>query len=476
MACLFASCLKDNGNYDYTPLKEVTITGLDDSYRFILQEPRTLSPQISTDIDPSNLIYCWRIGADTLSKSKELSYTFQKVLMSSEQLVFDVLDKTTNVRYSKRMDLAVVSPFQTGWMLFGDLNNTPTLSFCSYEAGYKFYPDVYAEVNKTPLTGKAKMVKQLTYVDGFTGAKCDRISVVCEGGKSAELDGTSLLKKKFYEDEFKAGTLNISTISSEYYYLDYALFLVSNGKIYSKVPGMLGTPDEAGYQYPLDGDDKGYSVGSYYGRGYKYSDFFIAVDELNKRYVRFGSTLLSKAVTSIAVDEASSIKTINPENLEGKSVWMGQANNNNVISILKTDAGKYVLHLLSCSGYEIWTLLARYEFPDGVINDQTCFAPHAVNPYLMISNGSKLMALNLDALSAGAAALNDIASYSGNIIAMYYAYDSSKSVNEFGIAIQTNSTASSLLLVNPSLTAHGEIIKRYDNIPGKLVSIWRKII
>jgi len=475
-ACFVASCIKDKGNYEYTPLKEVVITGLDNSYRFILQEARTLKPQVSTDINPSNLIYCWRIGSDTLSKDKDLTYTFQEVLVSSKQLIFDVIDKTTNVRYTKRMELAVVSPFQTGWMLFGDLNNVPTLSFCSYEEGNKFYSDVYAGVNKAPLTGKAKMVKQLIYKDGSTGTTFDRISVICEGGKSAELEGSSFLKQKYYEDEFMAGTLNLGAISSEYYTLDNSIFLISNGKIYGKVPGSMGSPDDAGYQYPLDSDAKGYKIGNNFARGYKYSDYFVAVDELNNRYVCFRSTSLSTKVTTITVNETSSIKTIDPANLEGKSVWMGQANNYNVISILKTNSGKYVLHIMSGSWDGMWTLLAKYEFPEGAINDNTCFTPHGVNPYLMIGTGNKLMALNLEALSSGAAALNDLTTYEAPITAMYYAYDISKKVDEFGIAISSNATSSSLLLVNPSLTAKGAILKRYDNISGKLVSIWRKIM
>ncbi len=476
IACFVSSCIKDNGNYDYTPLKEVGISGLDNSYRFILQEPKTLKPQITTDINPSNLVYCWRIGADTLSKEKDFSYTFKEVLTSGNQMVFEVIDKTTNVRYTKRMTVAVVSPFQTGWMLFGDSKNVPTLSFLSYEEGNNYYSDIYTTINKVPLTGKPKMVKQLIYQDGFTGTYCDRVSVICEGGKSAELDGTSLIKRKFYDDEFKAGPLNVAAIGSEFYTIDRALFLFSNGKIYAKVPGGMGTPDEACYQYPLDGDAKGYKVGCGYAKGYQYSDYFLALDELNHRYVCFRSSSLSTKVTSLIVDEKGSAKAFDPENVNGKSVWMGQANNFNVLSILKTDAGKYVLHVLTASWDGSWTLLAKYDFPDGVIDDQTCFAPHAVNPYLMIGAGKKLMALNLGALSSGAGALNDIATYEAPITAMHYAYDNLKNVNEFAVAINTNSTSSSLLLVNPSLTAKGEILKRYDNIAGKLVSIWRKIM
>jgi hypothetical protein len=477
MAGLFASCIEDNGNYVYTALNEVTITGLENSYRFILQEPRTLTPQVATTIDPANLTYCWRIGSDTLATTKQFNYTFSEKVTTGDQLVFEVYDKTTNVRYAKRMPVVIVSPFETGWLIFGNgAGGTPTLSFQSYEEGNTFYADVYSEVNKSSLTGKAKMVKQYSYQDGITGSYFDRVSVICEGGNSVELDGTSLLRKKFYQDEFKDNTITIDAMNSEFYGPDYAIYIIGNGKVYVKAPGIMGTPDEAYYQYPLAGDSKGYKLDPVYTKGASYSDFYLSVDELNHRYVGFKRSSLSTKVASIATNATASIKTIDPENLEGKCIWMGQSNAYDALCIFKTDAGKYVLHTLSCYWDGTWTLLSRYEFPDGVINDQTCFAPHKVNPYLMIGTGNQLMALNLQALSAGADAVNQIATYEGAITAMHYAYDINKNVNEFGIAIQSTTATSSLLLVNPSLTAKGEILKRYDNISGKLVSVWRKIM
>ena len=99
------SCLSDEGNYDYTQLGTVDITGLDDSYRFILQEKVNLQPVVKTDIDQERLTYCWRVGADTLSKTKDLEYTFVKVPTSTDPLTFEVYDKATDVRYAKQMTM-----------------------------------------------------------------------------------------------------------------------------------------------------------------------------------------------------------------------------------------------------------------------------------------------------------------------------------------------------------------------------------
>lgn len=55
---LLSGCIKDDGNYDYTPLEEVSIEGIADSYRFILQERQAITPKITTKIAPDNLQYC----------------------------------------------------------------------------------------------------------------------------------------------------------------------------------------------------------------------------------------------------------------------------------------------------------------------------------------------------------------------------------------------------------------------------------
>lgn len=473
---LLSGCIKDDGNYDYTPLEEVSIEGIADSYRFILQERQAITPKITTKIAPDNLQYCWRIGSDTLSTEPNFDYTFTNVLATKDPLTFEVIDKTTNVRYSKRIDLAVVSPFQTGWMIFSTLDNAPCLSFQSYEDKQLLYDDVYKEINDETLAGTPLTVKQIRYQDGSTGAWMDRVSVLCRNGKSVELDGTSLLRLKYYEDEFHAGNLEIQNINSEYYRSDNALFLIHKGKIYAKVTGGMGTPDDAYYQYPLDGDSKDYRIGAYFAKAH--TDYYVALDELNHRYVYFNRSSLSTIVSSLSVDEANSTHDFDPNDIQGTSVWMGESKDEKALSIVKTPEGKYVMHVMSSTYNAIFTLVARYEFPDGAINDESCFAAHRNIPYLMIGTGNQLKALNLEALSAGASAMNDIATYDGQITAMQYAYDVNKNVNEFGIAITgSNSERSgSLLIINPTLTAGGEILKRYNNVGGEIKSICRKIM
>lgn len=473
---LLNGCISDDGNYDYTPLKEVSIEGIADSYRFILQEHQKITPKITTEIASDNLAYCWRIGSDTLSTASNFDYTFTNVLASKDPLTFEVIDLSTNVRYAKRIEIAVVSPFQSGWMVFSVLNNAACLSFQSYEDKKLLYEDVYQEINGEALAGSPLLVKQLRYQDGSTGAYKDRISVLCKDGNSVELDGSSLLRVKNYGDEFRPGGLQVQNINAEYYGNDYSLFMIHKGKIYAKLTGSMGTPEDAYYQYPLEGDTKDYQVGAQFTK--PHSDYYVMLDELNHRYVYFNRSSLSTIVSPLSIDEAASTRDFDSNDVKGTSVWMGQSKDQKALSIIKTPAGKYVLDVMTSTYAGIFTLVARYEFPDGTINDESCFAPHRNIPYLLIGTGNQLKALNLEALSAGAGALNNIATYEGRIAAMQYAYDINKNIDEFGIAITGSNTerSGSLLIINPTLTSGGEILKRYDHVGGKIISICRKIM
>ena len=51
LLCCLNACIEDKGNYNYVPLEEVAISGLDDSYRFVLQKSQSITPKVITNID-----------------------------------------------------------------------------------------------------------------------------------------------------------------------------------------------------------------------------------------------------------------------------------------------------------------------------------------------------------------------------------------------------------------------------------------
>lgn len=481
LALVHTSCLEDEGNYEYTDLSPVEISGLRDSYRFILQDPVHLPPSIKTDIPQDRLEYCWRVGADTLAKTVNLDYTFSRIPTSSGPLTFEVHDKLTDVRYSKNMSLSVVSPFYTGWLILADEGGKSVLNFQSYEGDKTLYHDIYKEVNGKDMTGTPVQVQQQNFQDGNTGAYQDRVVVINRGGSSPMLDGVTMLNQSFIEDQFNtAAKPSLAYVDAEYFSSLKAVNVVAdNGDAYGKAVGSMASPEDGHFQFPYQGDDKGYKLAPFLVKP-AYTSYLFGFDEKNHRYVYFMATNMSSVITELPWDYTASASGIDLNNIPGKPLWIGSfLYNENVYTIMKDDTD-YKLYWMSVIWNGTTTMKACVTLPAGTVNDQSKFQVHPTSPYIFMSNGSKLMALNLDNISNISDAINDIATFDGDITAIHYAYaniyDDAKRVNQLAIAIRASATESSLLIIDPQLTAHGQILERYDGIKGKVVSICRKVM
>ena len=473
VSCL-ASCLSDEGNYDYTQLDDVDIQGVPESARFILQTPQAITPTISTSIDENNLEYCWRIGSDTLCKTKDFNYTFTKV-PSRDKLTFDVRDKRTDVRYSRVVKATVVSPFTSGWLILTNDQGKSRLAFQSFEDTKKLFQDVYTFVNGTEMEGKPVMVKQLRYQDFNTGTWIDRVSVLNKDGQSPELDGITMARTYNYEEQFKNGNApQPAYISSEYYRFDFTTAIIgTNGEMYGKANG-LGADSKDGYFVdPYVKDDLGYEMAPMLAR---VNGQCFGYDRKNHRFVQFVQSYLSTPIMAPIYGSSAVDTNVFP----GEIIWMGTTlfEYNNFYAVLR-DAGKYYLYSFSY-GYDnstysfVTKVLSREKLPEGVVSDNSKFQIRNDKNYLFVSNGKTLRAINMSTCGTGNVAVEDVATFSGDILDMLYLTDTSVSLDEFGIAIDGGDDTTSLLIIDPTLTSHGAVLQRYDGIKGKAVSIWRK--
>ncbi|MDE6370942.1 MAG: hypothetical protein K2K92_05590, partial [Duncaniella sp.] len=343
VALLHTSCLDDEGNYDYTTLNEVSIDGLESSYRFLLQEEVSLRPDVKTDIPQDRIEYCWRIGADTLARTRNLEYTFTRIPVSSDPLTFEARDRLTDVRYFKNMSVNVVSPFYTGWLILSDDNGTSVLDFQSYEAGNHYYADLYRDVNGEPMSGKPLMVKQMNFQDGITGAYGDRVVVINRDGKSVDLDGVSMLAYPSFEDKFKTDAKpSLTNVTAEWYTNNYSYVMAAvtdNGDVYGKSSSSMSDPEDGYFQYPYQGDELGYSLSPYLMMA-GYNSYFFGFDKKNSRFVYFASSI-SSTVSPIMWNIANSVGNVNLDKFEGELVWMGTfLYNANLYAVIK-NGGEY---------------------------------------------------------------------------------------------------------------------------------------
>lgn len=467
------SCLEDEGNYEYTKLDTVEISGLAESMRCFLLQKQNVTPNVVTSIPESSLEYIWRVGADTLATSKTFNYTFTEVPVSKEPLTFEVLNKQTNVRYSKEIVLTVVSPFSTGYAILTDGGK---LAFQSFESGSPYYKDICQEVGADPLSGTPSAVNQLRYQNSDRSAWLDRISVTMHGGKSAEFDGVSMKHIKYYEDEFHITPVpKISYIFTKKYNDAHTVTIITeDGQVYVNKSHAQDSPDVGYYQYPLLSTANSYRLAPMIGSFYTNKEEYLTLDEQNHCFVSWAGSLLSSTITPL------NFSTPEHKTIPGKLVWIAKNRSDSDGYAIVKNNGKYYLYVINyVFSYAVWGTLATMrnvvELPDDVINDNCVFDLSVKTPYLFVGSGNHLKAINLQGLNDIANAIIDVASYDGDITDMHFDYDvSALPEAEFSIAVSRN-TGSSIYQIDPTIVNHGAIIKKFDGIQGRIVSFCRKI-
>jgi hypothetical protein len=128
LLALMISCAKDQGNYDYHDINELTVGGLKATYAVTTTvDTLRISPTIvmtESVTDPSRMEYTWlaKKGTtiiDTLGRTKELNYPVS-LPPDNYTLQVRILDKQTKVVWSGKAALNIGTPYSRGIMLMGE--------------------------------------------------------------------------------------------------------------------------------------------------------------------------------------------------------------------------------------------------------------------------------------------------------------------------------------------------------------------
>lgn len=389
------SCIDDEGNYDYKNLEKLDFSEISDTIYLTLGEDYNIAGNIETNIPETNMEYLWYVLTtnsagkpifDTLGTDKDLTGVV-KLSPGQWEMHYEILNTANNVRYDKRMDVFVETTFTKGWGVLSNNGGNAKLDFISEVQGLNIYSNILSSITGEVPSGSPV---QLYFANGY---KWSIISVITsEDG--IVLDGNSMAKQWSIMDEFNSENYLNSPFTSAYlgnvaYEGLSTPFLVSNGKIYAKAN--VHKPGEGFWEAPVPGD---YFVEDYYT-----SVFFkiILFDRLSRKYVYLNSSLINKLNDVVIADPESA--AFNPANVNKDCLWMGLSTNvasiteDDSYSILKDDSGKYFLHQFNWGFFGFQTVL-EFEFPDGVINENSCYAINRRFPYIYISEGSNIHRYN----------------------------------------------------------------------------------
>lgn len=125
---IVVSCSKDEGNYDYHPINELAIQGVNTEYSVRTGlDTLKIQPKIAASMDEadtSRYSYLWIIklaafSFDTIGRKKDLTYPV-KLNAVPYDMFYRVLDKKTGVTWIANSKLNVTTPYSKGILVIGE--------------------------------------------------------------------------------------------------------------------------------------------------------------------------------------------------------------------------------------------------------------------------------------------------------------------------------------------------------------------
>lgn len=119
--CMTA-CYEDKGNYDYTPLPDVKMENLKESYTVTQFDTLNITPEVS--LPEGNYEYSWRIWINQVNGSESITISHEKNLAyevlespGNYVMVYTITNKDTQVSTYKTMQLIIQGLITEGWLV-----------------------------------------------------------------------------------------------------------------------------------------------------------------------------------------------------------------------------------------------------------------------------------------------------------------------------------------------------------------------
>lgn len=282
------SCVDDKGTYDYLKDPSVQISFDEYLYDGVIGEETRIEPNLSfAEGDAaSNYEFEWQLNGEVVGTEQVLSYVPKEA--TTYYVLYSVIDKATKMRVMKNLQLAVKSPYKTGWAILSELNGKALITQVRDDKKYVDYLNVYENANGEELGSQPYKL-----VEHYSGKKTNpEILVINHDARGPlELEGNSMTKVLYTTQEFTEGMPDnfMVTDAAYLYYTD--VLLMADGQIYIR---LLKNPDNAGFHSaPYS------SIPAYFNKGMKITrliqaNFYktkhmLMYDEKNHRLLCLGS-------------------------------------------------------------------------------------------------------------------------------------------------------------------------------------------
>ncbi|PXZ42915.1 hypothetical protein DMB45_13100 [Sanguibacteroides justesenii] len=251
LACLLncMSCFEDKGNYDYGKIYTIGIK-LPNSVTMVVNESRTFKPELTFDEkNPAGVRYEWQIESKVVSHDSV--YTHLAKELGSLRGLLTVEDEKTGAKFYKEFSIEVKPLYEMGFLLLTENGENSDLGFVKagripsnsqtgtndtvvYIADYiNCYSDLYGE----PINGKPLQLREHYAFDDYNRVfgEVTVKTALPERNQFMELNGESLKKETFIEEEFSNGLLPVAFHPVDLLHTCFDSFLLDkDGLLYTR--------------------------------------------------------------------------------------------------------------------------------------------------------------------------------------------------------------------------------------------------
>ncbi|MDR0506404.1 MAG: hypothetical protein LBH32_06265 [Dysgonamonadaceae bacterium] len=428
LACVYASCIDDKGNYSYREINAVEISGIEKSYSVYLGQSLKITPSLSFSISETqdSFKYEWhlmtgssnKISGGLLSAEKNLDIIVGNPIPGdgSYDVIYCVTNITTGVRYDCIFTLNVRDRMQTGYIMLCEReNNSFDIDLISLFndtlTQYHNLLDFYE--SKLPRTG-CKPLDLVCYCDPASptlaadGKKKYAIWILTDKGTERvrienfewkpefNISGISSVPEKFLQGEPLIAEKMVAPVVNLLSEAVNWIYCRGNWYWYN-FPGMT----TYFYLSPVNAP-------SYVGAPYKAAPYIVSRAQsaallFNEDANRFEYQYANSSGNSANVLRTNRLSADNThfnwENPDYRLIYMGNRDFSIGFAVVKNvSSNKYELLLMDILDTSV-RKLGRAEFPAGLaLEDVKFFTFHNSMPYLYCATEDKLYRINTTAM------------------------------------------------------------------------------
>lgn len=421
MLMVNAGCRKDLGNYNYTKIDSVAISGIEDSYQVSRGTSTSIHPKLEFESGMSfvddNFTYEWVYynkniisgNRTTLSVARNLD-TVLPLQIGNYSFYYTIKQKQTGITWQKKFDVQVDGAFKkNGWFVMCDVSGQARVDYfeaavgdwTSFPVVYRNFTSLIKDVNtgeSMPVSGKPKSLAAFSTRDAVNISSLYWLYMNI-GESTLKINVTN----GFVWDKTRYQFSNETAFGEPAFvdYLEGGTSGVAGGYAFKGGDLYMYYYPYTFYGTPMNRVAGGarFNVAPWLAFPFNTNMHAVCYDTDNKRFMRTIGTATAAAVLEQAANAGT--PAFNMGNVAKDIVWMGYTSfGSQLVAILKDSQSRYYMARITMDVSQVSVPCAAVELTEvtsqltGIAQAEK-FALNQQYGYLFYTVGSKLYQFDL---------------------------------------------------------------------------------